>query len=55
MGIVWFKFRNDKMMVWWDFYGISTIVGYLMPDPLDTYILNIYHWVWLAFMAYQSL
>ena len=24
------------------FYGISTIVGYLMPNPLFTYILNIY-------------
>ena len=24
------------------FYGISTIVGYLMPNPLYTYILNIY-------------
>ena len=23
------------------FYGISTIVGYLMPTPLYTYILNI--------------
>ena len=23
------------------FYGISTIVGYLMPNPLYTYILNI--------------
>ena len=23
------------------FYGISTIVGYLMPNPLHTYILNI--------------
>ena len=22
-------------------YGISTIVGYLMPNPLYTYILNI--------------
>ena len=22
------------------FYGISTIVGYLMPNPVDTYILN---------------
>ena len=27
-------------MVW--FYGISTIVGYLMPNSLYTYILNIY-------------
>ena len=26
--------------VW--FYGISTIVGYLMPNPLYTYLLNIY-------------
>ena len=23
------------------FYGISTIVGYLMPNPIFTYILNI--------------
>ena len=26
-------------LVWFD--GISTIVGYLMPNPLYTYILNI--------------
>ena len=37
------------------FYGISTIVGYLMPNPLYTYILNIYNLVWLGFMAYQQL
>ena len=24
------------------FYDISTVVGYLMPNPLYTYILNIY-------------
>ena len=24
------------------FYGISTIVGYLMPKPLYTYVLDIY-------------
>ena len=24
------------------FYGISTIAGYSMPNPLYTYILNIY-------------
>ena len=35
------------------FYGISTIVGYLMPNPLYTYILIIYNLVWLGFMAYQ--
>ena len=32
------------------FYGISTIVGYLMPNPLNRYDL-----VWLIFMAYQPL
>ena len=35
------------------FYGISTIVGNLMPNFLCTYILNIYDLVWLGFMAYQ--
>ncbi len=33
------------------FYGISTIVGYLMPNPLYTYTLNIYGLVWFAFIA----
>ena len=37
------------------FYSISTIVGYLMPNPLYTYILDIYELVWLGFMAYQPL
>ena len=37
------------------FYGISTIVGYLMPNPLYTYILDIYDLAWLGFMAYQPL
>ena len=40
-------------MVWFD--GISTIVGYLMPNPVYTYILNIYDLVWWSFMAYQPL
>ena len=40
-------------LVW--FYGISTIVGHLMQNPLYTYILNIYDLVWLGFMAYQPL
>ena len=37
------------------FYGISTIVDYLMPNPLYTYELNIYDLIWLGFMTYQSL
>ena len=36
-------------------YGIPTIVGYLMPNPFYTYILNIYDLVWLGFIAYQPL
>ena len=34
VGLVWFG------LVW--FYGISTIVGYLMPNPFYTFILNIH-------------
>ena len=45
--MVWFG------LVWFD--GISTIEGYLMPNPLYTYILNRYDLVWLGFMAYQPL
>ena len=36
------------------FYGISTLVGYLMPK-LYTNISNIYDLVWLGFMVYQPL
>ena len=41
-------------LVWFGlvrFYGISTIVGYLMPNPLYTYILDIYNLVWLGFIG----
>ena len=31
-------------LVW--FYGISTIIGYLMPNLVYTYILSIYDLVW---------
>ena len=30
------------LFTWFGFYGISTIVGYLMPNPVYAYILNIY-------------
>ena len=38
------------LVCWVGFYGISTIVGYLMPNPLYTYISNIYDLVWLGFL-----
>ena len=37
------------------FHGISTIVGYLIPNPLYTYISNIYDLVGFGFMTYQPL
>ena len=38
-------------LVW--FYGISTLVSYLMPNPLYTHKLSIYDFVWLGFIAYH--
>ena len=35
------------------FYAASTVVGHLMPNPLYTYVWDIYDLVWLDFMAYQ--
>ena len=49
---IYIKYIGFNLIV---FYGISTIVGYLMPNLLYTYILNIYDFVWLGFMAYQPL
>ena len=34
------------------FYGISTIVGYLMPNPFYTYILNIYM-IWFGWVLWH--
>ena len=43
-------------MIWFGWVdGISITVGYLMPNPLYTYILDIYDLVLLGFMAYQPL
>ena len=39
---------------WLCFDGTSTIVVYLMPYPVYTYILNIYDFKF-GFMAYQPL
>ena len=36
------------------FSGISTIVGYLMPNPLYAHIYSIYR-IWFGFMVYQPL
>ena len=49
---IYIKYKRFGLV---EFYGISTIVGYLMPNPLYTYILNIKDLVLLGFMAYQPL
>ena len=42
---IWFD------MVW--FYGISTIVGHLMPDTFYAYILNIYDLIWFGLVLWH--
>ena len=49
---------SPSLLVWFGLiglYGLLIIVGYLMTNPLYTYILNISDSVWLAFMVYQAL
>ena len=45
--MIWFG------LVW--FNGISTIVGYLMTNPLYTYIFDVYDLVCLGFMVYSTI
>ena len=52
------SFNIYMKYIWFDlvgFYGILTIAGYLMPNPIYTYILDIYDSIWLGFKAYQPL
>ena len=52
------QFSSPVELLWFGlvgFYGIPTIVGYLMPNHFYRCTLNIYHLVWLDFMAYQPL
>ena len=37
------------------FYCVSTIVGYLMPNPLNIYILNIYDLVGLVLYGISTI
>ena len=46
-------YSNESCWLVW-IYGISTIVGYLMPNPFYTNILNIYDLVCFGFMAYET-
>ena len=45
-------------MIWFGlvgFYGISTIVGHLMPNSLYTYILNIFELVWFGLVGFYGI
>ena len=39
---------------WFRLYGISTIVSYLMPNLVFTYILNIYDLVWFGLVLWHT-
>ena len=41
------------MIGFFRFYGISTIVGYRMANPLYTYISNIFDLVWLRLVLWN--
>ena len=45
------QFASDSSLVW--FYGISTLVGYLMPNPVFRYVLNM--WFAPTFCWYTKL
>ena len=47
MDMIWFG------LVW--FYGISTIAGYLILNPLYTYLLNIYDFVWFGLVWFHGI
>ena len=38
---------------WVGFYGISNIVGYLMPNPLYIEILDIYDLIWFGWVLWH--
>ena len=40
-------------MIWFD--GKSTIVGYLMPNPLHTYISNKYYFIWFGLVWFHGI
>ena len=49
---IWIKYKWFGL-VW--FYGISTIVGYLMPNPFYTYILDRYDLVKVWFYCISNI
>ena len=53
------EYQNSLLQLlekgWVGFYGLLSFGGYLMPNPLNTYILDIYDLVGLGFIAYKPL
>ena len=46
------RILNIYALVW--FYGISTIIGYLLPNRLYKYILNIKGLVWFGLVLWNK-
>ena len=42
-------------MIWLGFYGISTTIGYLMPNSIYTHLSNTYYLVWLGFYGISTI
>ena len=43
-------------MIWFSwFYGISTIVGCLMPNPLYTYIYIYIEYIWFGLVGFYGI
>ena len=45
MDIKLWQYKQQMINGLVGFYGISTIIGYLMPNPIYTHILDIYELV----------
>ena len=48
-------YEYEKESVWFGLMAHQPIVGYLMPNSVYSYILNIYNLVWFGFIAHQPL
>ena len=38
---------EHSVVVWLGFYGISSLIGYLLPNSVDTYTLYIYIYIYI--------
>ena len=51
---IWLTLKYRKKIKLVGFYGIWSLVGYFIPNPLYTYILNIYDLVWFCLVGFYG-